>query len=172
MKAKLTFGKLSFEWETPENDVGVVLRQILSAYPDREPVPATEPEIKPIEVPEPESEEEPEAPIEEEPEAEPEPEPEPEEQPEADDTIPPEPQEREPLGEAIERLQREKKMRGGRNNCTAVVLKKDGEQKWFETNAEAAIFLDVSAPAISRAKNKTYKVKGWQVISDRPKTKL
>jgi outer membrane biosynthesis protein TonB len=166
MKAKLTYGKLSFEWETPENDVGVVLRQILSAYPDREPVPATEPEIKPIEVPEPESEEEPEAPIEEEPE------PEPQEEPEADDTIPPEPQEREPLGKAIERLQREKKMRGGKKNCTAVVLKKDGEQKWFETNVEAAIFLDVNASAISRAKNKTYKVKGWQVISDRPKTKL
>ena len=166
MKAKLTFGKLSFEWETPENDVGVVLRQILSAYPDREPVPATVTELKPIEVPEPESEEEPVTPIEEEATTEP------EEEPEADDTIPPEPKEREPLGKAIERLQKEKKMRGGKNNCKPVVLKKDGETRWFETNLEAAIFLDVNASAISRAKNKMYKVKGWQVISDRPKTKL
>ena len=166
MKAKLTFGKLSFEWETPENDVGVVLRQILSAYPDREPVPATVPEIKPIEVPEPESEEEPEAPIEEEPE------PEPEEEPEADDTIPPEPKEREPLGKAIERLQKEKKMRGGKKNCTAVVLKKDGEQKWFETNVEAAIFLDVNASTITNAKNRMHRIKGWKVESDDPKTIL
>ena len=164
MKAKLTYGKVSFEFETPENDVGVVLRQILSAYPNREPVPATVSELKPIEVQEPESEEEPEAPIEEEPE--------PQEEPEADDTIPPEPQEREPLGKAIERLKKEKKMRGGKKNCTAVVLKKDGEQKWFETTVEAAIFLDVSASTISRAKDKTYKVKGWLVISDRPKNKL
>lgn len=164
MKAKLTYGKLSFEWETPENDVGVVLRQILQAYPDREPVPATVTEIKPIEVPEPESEEEPEAPIVEKPE--------PEEEPEAGDTIPPEPKEREPLGKAIERLQKEKKMRGGRNNCKPIVLKKDGETRWFETVVEAAIFLDVTPASISRAKNRKNKVKGWSVESDNPKTKL
>ena len=162
MKAKLTFGKLSFEWETPENDVGEVLRQILSAYPDREPVPATVSEIKPIEVPEPESEEEPEAPIEEEPEPE----------PEAGDTIPPEPKEREPLGKAIERLQKEKKKRGGRNNCKPIVLKKDGEKRWFETVVEAAIFLDVNPTSISNAKKRKHKVKGWSVESDEPKTKL
>lgn len=166
MKAKLTFGKLSFEWETPENDVGVVLRQILSAYPDREPVPATVPELKPIEVPEPESEEEPEAPIEEEHE------PEPEEEPEAGDTIPPEPKEREPLGKAIERLQKEKKMRGGRKNCKALVLKKDGETKWFETQLEAAIFLEVTEGTISKAINNSSKVKGWRIERDNPKTIL
>lgn len=158
MKAKLTYGKLSFEWETPENDVGVVLRQILSAYPDREPVPATVTELKPIEVPEPESEEEPE--------------PEPQEEPEADDTIPPEPKEREPLGKAIGRLQKEKKMRGGRKNCKALVLKKDGETKWFETQLEAAIFLEVTEGSISRAINNYSKVKGWSVERDNPKTKL
>lgn len=168
MKAILTFGMLSFEWETPDNDVGVVLRQILSAYPDREPVPATEPELKPIDVPEPESQEEPEAPIEEEPE----PEPEPHEEPEADDTIPPEPQEREPLGKAIERLQKEKKMRGGKNNCKPVVLKKDGETRWFETSVEAAIFLDVNASTITNAKNRMHRIKGWKVESDDPKTIL
>ena len=164
MKAKLTFGKLSFEWETPENDVGVVLRQILSAYPDREPVPATVTELKPIEVPEPESEEEPEVPIEEEPE--------PQEETDESDTIPPEPKEREPLGKAIERLQREKKMRGGKKNCTAVVLKKDGETKWFETQLEAAIFLEVTEGTISKAINNCSKVKGWSVERDYPKTIL
>lgn len=166
MKAKLTFGKLSFEWETPENDVGVVLRQILSAYPDREPVPATVSDPKTIVVPEPESEEEPEAPIEEQPE------PEPEEEPEADDNIPPEPKERETLGKAIERLQQEKKMRGGKNNCRAVVLKKDGETKWFETHLEAAIFLEVTPGTISRAIKNLNKVKGWRIERDNPKTIL
>lgn len=166
MKAKLTFGKLSFEWETPENDVGVVLRQILSAYPDREPVPATVTELKPIEVPEPENEEEQVTPIEEEPE------PEPEEEPEADDTIPPEPKEREPLGKAIERLQKEKKMRGGKKTSKAVVLKKDGETRWFETQVEAAMFLDVSECYISRALKGMYRVKGWRIERDNPKTIL
>lgn len=153
-----------------------MLRQILSAYPDREPVPATVSEIKPIEVPEPESEEEPEAPIEEEPEPEPEApieaEPEPQEEPEAGDTIPPEPKEREPLGKAIERLQKEKKMRGGKNTSKAVVLKKDGETRWFETQVEAAMFLDVSECYISRALKGMYRVKGWSVERDNPKTKL
>ncbi len=169
MKAKLQFGPLSLEWETPENDIGVVLRQLLTAYahrphgtdkPDTEPAAAPQPQPKPV-VQEPQQADG----------TQPVPEPLPAEAPNHYDIIPPEPKEREPLGKAIERLQKEKKTRGGRLNTQAVVLKKGGDVKWFETTMEAALFLGVSLSSVSKAASQRTLCKGWWVERDDPKVK-
>ena len=168
MKAKLTFGRLSFEWETPENDVGVVLRQLLSAINEPQEVSATPHESTvTAEVPaaetqsdeEPTTEEETQPPIDEQPE------------PEHPQTIQPEPTEREPLGKAIARLQKEKKSRNA-SNAQAVVLKKDGDTKWFASMFEASLWLDCAISSLSKAAKYQGTVKGWSVEKDNPTTPL
>lgn len=168
MKAKLTCGRLSFEWETPENDVGVVLRQLLSAINEPQVATATLTESTvTAEVPaeetqrdeEPTTEEEAQAPIDEEP------------APEQPQTIPPEPQQREPLGKAVARLQKEKKMRKA-SNAQAVVLKKDGDTKWFASMFEASLWLDCAISCLSKAAKYQGTVKGWSVEKDNPTTPL
>ena len=125
-------------------------------HPDEPPAPAL-----PVQDPEPAA-----------PEPEPEPnEPEPSSQ-EPDPAIAPEPAEREPLGKALKRLQKEKAAGRLPKYQPVYARNAEGDVIYCDSVAEMAIKLGVTAQCVNQSIKHNYNCKGYKIKKDDPKTVL